>query len=65
MKPQPGGTLFLISAPSGAGKTSLVQALLRDDAALTVSISHTTRPQRPGGRMASITTSSIGQLSKP
>ena len=47
MKPQPGGTLFLISAPSGAGKTSLVQALLRDDAALTVSISHTTRPQRP------------------
>ena len=50
MKTQPGGTLFLISAPSGAGNTSLVQALLRDDAALTVSISHTTRPQRPGER---------------
>lgn len=48
MNPQPGGTLFLVSAPSGAGKTSLVQALLRDDPALTVSISHTTRPQRPG-----------------
>ena len=65
MKPQPGGTLFLISAPPGPGKTSLVQALLRDDAALTVSISTPPGPSARGSRMASITTSSIGQLSKP
>jgi guanylate kinase len=40
------GLLILISAPSGAGKTSLVQALLAQDAALTVSVSHTTRERR-------------------
>ena len=39
--------LFVISAPSGAGKTSLVKALLERDPALAVSISHTTRPRRP------------------
>ncbi len=38
--------LFVISAPSGAGKTSLVKALLRRLPALRVSISHTTRPRR-------------------
>ncbi len=48
MSPAPQGTLFLVSAPSGAGKTSLVQALLKDDPNLTVSVSHTTRPMRPG-----------------
>lgn len=48
MSPAPQGTLFLISAPSGAGKTSLVQALLKDDPNLTVSVSHTTRLMRPG-----------------
>ncbi len=42
------GQLFTVSAPSGAGKTSLVQALLDIEARLRVSVSHTTRPQRPG-----------------
>lgn len=42
------GTLFTVSAPSGAGKTSLVSALVRSCEALKVSVSHTTRPQRPG-----------------
>ena len=41
------GGLFVISAPSGAGKTSLVKALLERNPALTVSVSHTTRPKRP------------------
>jgi len=40
------GTLFIISAPSGAGKTTLVQALLESFANLYVSISHTTREKR-------------------
>jgi guanylate kinase len=40
------GRLFVISAPSGAGKTSLVQALRQARPALGVSISHTTRPRR-------------------
>ncbi|MFM1858515.1 MAG: hypothetical protein RL133_15 [Pseudomonadota bacterium] len=43
------GTLFIISAPSGAGKTSLVKALLDDPStAIRLSISTTTRPPRPG-----------------
>ncbi len=42
------GILFIVSAPSGAGKTSLVQGLLDTDPRLTVSVSHTTRPKRPG-----------------
>ncbi len=41
------GGLFVISAPSGAGKTSLVKKLLERNPALTVSVSHTTRPRRP------------------
>jgi len=45
--PARGGGLFVISAPSGAGKTSLVKALLARNPALTVSVSHTTRPRRP------------------
>ena len=40
------GALFVIAAPSGAGKTSLVKAVLERDPALRVSISHTTRKQR-------------------
>lgn len=47
------GSLFLISAPSGAGKTSLVNAALkatehRHENRLCVSVSYTTRPKRPG-----------------
>jgi guanylate kinase len=42
------GTLYIISAPSGAGKTSLVAALLEDVDNLKVSVSHTTRAMRPG-----------------
>jgi guanylate kinase len=42
------GTLFILSAPSGAGKTSLLKALRQDDSQLHVSISHTTRAMRPG-----------------
>lgn len=41
-------TLFIIAAPSGAGKTSLVRALLEQDAGIRMSVSSTTRPQRPG-----------------
>lgn len=40
--------LFVISAPSGAGKTSLISALLKQCPGLGVSISHTTRSRRPG-----------------
>jgi guanylate kinase len=42
------GTLFIISAPSGAGKTSLVNHILTRVTGLRASISHTTRPPRPG-----------------
>ncbi|WP_428036816.1 guanylate kinase [Amphritea sp.] len=42
------GTLYVISAPSGAGKTSLVNALLEQDTQVRVSVSHTTRAMRPG-----------------
>lgn len=41
------GKLIIVSAPSGAGKTSLVAALVADDDSLCVSVSHTTRPKRP------------------
>ena len=37
-----------MSAPSGAGKTSLIKALMEQDQRVEVSVSHTTRPQRPG-----------------
>jgi len=42
------GTLYTVSAPSGAGKTSLVNALIDSTADLRVSVSHTTRTKRPG-----------------
>lgn len=42
------GTLYIISAPSGAGKTSLVKALLAQDSQVQVSVSDTTRPMREG-----------------
>ncbi|MDH5370972.1 MAG: guanylate kinase, partial [Gammaproteobacteria bacterium] len=44
----PLGTLFVISAPSGAGKTSLVKALLEQTNDIGVSVSHTTRLKREG-----------------
>lgn len=46
------GHLFLVTAPSGAGKTSLVRALLRDHPNIRFSISYTTRQQRPNERDA-------------
>ena len=42
------GTLYIVSAPSGAGKTSLVKALLDALPDIRVSVSHTTRAMRPG-----------------
>jgi len=42
------GSLFIIAAPSGGGKTSLVNALLKTDPRLVLSVSHTTRAARPG-----------------
>lgn len=42
------GILFVVSAPSGAGKTSLVKALLKNDPAIRLSVSYTTRAPRPG-----------------
>ena len=42
------GTLYIISAPSGAGKTSLVKALIDAQPQIQVSVSHTTRAMRPG-----------------
>lgn len=42
------GNLFIISAPSGAGKSSLIQALLKRHGDMQVSVSHTTRAPRPG-----------------
>jgi len=42
------GNLFIITAASGAGKTSLIKALLKEDSHLKLSISHTTRKPRPG-----------------
>jgi guanylate kinase len=41
------GRLYVIAAPSGAGKTSLVKALLASEPALRLSVSHTTRKRRP------------------
>jgi len=42
------GLLFIVSAPSGAGKTSLVRALIAAEPGVRLSVSHTTRPPRPG-----------------
>ena len=44
----PQGTLYTFAAPSGAGKTSLVKALVETTANIEVSVSHTTRAPRPG-----------------
>lgn len=50
---QPRGRLYILSAPSGAGKTSLVAALLDQLKQLEVSVSHTTRAPRPGEKNGS------------
>jgi len=44
------GALFVVSAPSGTGKTTLVKALTERDANVVISVSHTTRPRRRGER---------------
>ena len=43
-------TLYIVAAPSGAGKTSLVKKLVDTTPGVSLSISHTTRPPRPGER---------------
>ena len=48
MNAVPAGRLFIISAPSGAGKTTLTRMLLAADPSIRLSISHTTRAPRPG-----------------
>lgn len=45
---EPKGTLYIVSAPSGCGKTSLVDALVASTAEIFVSVSHTTRAMRAG-----------------
>lgn len=42
------GKLFVITAPSGAGKTSLIEAVMNDDPSLKISVSYTTRAPRKG-----------------
>ena len=42
------GKLFVVTAPSGAGKTSLIDAVMREDPTLRISVSYTTRAPRPG-----------------
>jgi guanylate kinase len=42
------GTLYVVTAPSGAGKTSLLRTLVGHDEHLRITVSHTTRPKRPG-----------------
>ncbi len=42
------GNLFVVAAPSGAGKTSLTRALLEQEPEIRLSVSYTTRPPRPG-----------------
>jgi len=44
------GALYIVAAPSGAGKSSLVNALLEREPGIALSVSHTTRPPRPGDR---------------
>ncbi|MBA8884688.1 guanylate kinase [Dokdonella fugitiva] len=44
------GCLYIVAAPSGAGKSSLVNALLEREPGIALSISHTTRPPRPNDR---------------
>ena len=60
------GSLFVIAAPSGAGKTSLVKAVLERDPSLRVSVSHTTRKRRANevARRATTTSSPIDEFQR-
>src|SRR6476620_3156849 len=46
--PGASGVLFVVAAPSGGGKSSMVNALLEREAGIRLSVSYTTRPPRPG-----------------
>ncbi|HEY2817924.1 MAG TPA: guanylate kinase, partial [Casimicrobiaceae bacterium] len=46
--PPASGCLFVLAAPSGGGKTSLVRELLLREPGMRLSVSYTTRPPRPG-----------------
>ena len=48
--PPASGCLFVLAAPSGGGKTSLVKALLEREPGMRLSVSYTTRPPRPAER---------------
>ncbi len=48
IQPMATGTLYIVAAPSGAGKTSLVKSLVETTPGVVASVSHTTRPPRPG-----------------
>lgn len=50
MTESPGSGIFILSAPSGAGKTSLTRALMDSTPEIAISVSHTTRAPRPGER---------------
>jgi len=50
--PQQRGTLFIVAAPSGAGKSSMVNAVLAREPGIALSISYTSRAPRPGERHA-------------
>ncbi|MEO8324002.1 MAG: guanylate kinase, partial [Actinomycetota bacterium] len=50
MSPSGRGRLFVISGPSGAGKSTVIRSLLSRKPELVLSVSHTTRPARPGER---------------
>ena len=64
MLDQKAGRLFLVTAPSGAGKSSLVAALLKADPTVHLSISHTTRAPRPERKTAENITLCLWKLSK-
>ncbi len=42
------GLMFVLSSPSGAGKTTITRAILKNNTGLEMSVSATTRPRRPG-----------------
>ena len=46
--PGASGCLFIVAAPSGGGKSSMVNALLEREPGIRLSVSYTTRPPRPG-----------------